>query len=608
MKTRSPRARKHRSRSVTFSLPSAVAGQQEEAAVAGQQEDASVAALRTSLGVLATGIGGCTPESTESDDDTSGPGSVVGDTESDPEGGHDAAVAGSRRAPRQALQGEVPPPTREHAARNANPAVGNIGLYYGNWGHRAIVRGNAARQDHLMREDTQILCSPAQLLALCEATKEVEERLRCPNAALVAGSTESDGSEPQSRVFQRHSHEYFVQRPDEKSSVLVAARTDTCSYLRLEECDINEDHPYTEKGKKKMARSRIMVCTAGFKQNVGHLGKDITVCVVHGHNKTMKMEWPRVFEDFWDRLVRMLIRWGVVFLAGDFNMALHLVVPKLRSRGLIVDCCAWYPWRHATEQLHGQYLGIESCAIFYIGGTVEVKLEWSLDDLPFLTRSGPVKGENNTDDNSDKELDVYRGSNHPGQPWSAYRTVKHKETDDMKNLEKNLRMLLQPSTAVAELAAVPRPDLYCPYLRLRQKKMDRGAWLGRDGELHNGAHYPLCVFTNNARARSKEGEERRASARSSAKASRDMKSKGKGKGKSESPQSWKGKGKGKGKGESKSPQSRSGKRESKSPQSRWEKKVESDPPAQAGAPAQSNSEAVTTTSQPTTSRIWRTCV
>ena len=63
-----------------------------------------------------------------------------------------------------------------------------------------------------------------------------------------------------------------------------------------------------------------------------------------------------------------------------------------------------------------------------------------------------------------------------------------------------------------------------------------------------------------------------------------MKRKGKGKGKSKSPQSWKGKGKGKGKGESKSPQSRS------------ERNVESDPPAQAGAPDQSNSGAVSSTS------------
>ena len=128
-----------------------------------------------------------------------------------------------------------------------------------------------------------------------------------------------------------------------------------------------------------------MACTAGFKQNVGHLGKEITVCVVHGHYKTMKLEWPSVNEDFWVRLAYMLIQYGVRFLAGDFNMALHLVVPKLRSRRLTVDCCAWYPWRHATEQLHGQHLGIESCAIFYIGGLAKVTLEWSLDDLAFLT-------------------------------------------------------------------------------------------------------------------------------------------------------------------------------------------------------------------------------
>ena len=102
MKTRSPRARKHRSRSVTFS-PSALKGQHEEAAVAGQQEEAAVAAHQEEA-ALAGRIAGCKLKSTESDDDTSGPGSVVGDTESEPEGGHDAAVADSRRAPPQPLQ------------------------------------------------------------------------------------------------------------------------------------------------------------------------------------------------------------------------------------------------------------------------------------------------------------------------------------------------------------------------------------------------------------------------------------------------------------------------------------------------------------------------
>ncbi len=37
----------------------------------------------------------------------------------------------------------------------------------------------------------------------------------------------------------------------------------------------------------------------------------------------------------------------------------------------------------------------------------------------------------------------------------------------------------------------------------QQKQMDKSEW-HVNNEIHNGAHFPLCVFTNNARARSKE--------------------------------------------------------------------------------------------------------
>ena len=63
-----------------------------------------------------------------------------------------------------------------------------------------------------------------------------------------------------------------------------------------------------------------------------------------------------------------------------------------------------------------------------------------------------------------------------------------------------------PSTTQAELKQIPRREssFYTPYLRTRQKAMDKDEWLVENGIIHNGAHFPVCVFTNNARARSKE--------------------------------------------------------------------------------------------------------
>ena len=143
--------------------------------------------------------------------------------------------------------------------------------------------------------------------------------------------------------------------------------------------------------------------------------------------------------------------------------------------------------------------------IFYIGGTVEVTPTWGLSDVPFLTAvAGNEKG------GEEKALDVYSGSNVPGQPWSCYRSVARKESDTIKSLEARLNELLTPSTAVADLQALyeARQRKYCPYLRLNQKPMDRSEWLV-EGEMHNGAHEPLCVFTKNAGHRSLAAEVRR---------------------------------------------------------------------------------------------------
>ena len=85
-----------------------------------------------------------------------------------------------------------------------------------------------------------------------------------------------------------------------------------------------------------MACSRMLFCAVGFKQNIGHCGKDIVVCGVHGHYRTMKFEWPAALRQFWDQLARKLCDHDVKFLAGDFSMALTQVAPQLSSRGLMV--------------------------------------------------------------------------------------------------------------------------------------------------------------------------------------------------------------------------------------------------------------------------------
>ena len=424
--------------------------------------------------------------------------SIAGDTAVDSEtdgGADDTAVADSRRqqrlAPKTPVQGS---PTHGHSSKhNSEPEVGNFGLFFGNWGLRGTVGGNDAAKLRRDTQDRQILKSPGQVVVVVEASRELEELLRLP---AVAAEDSAQGG-----LQGRSTHEHFVVRGDEQSAVLIAARTDNTTSLECLMHEVHDDHEYREKGKLKIARSRMLVGKVGFKQNIGHLGTNIVVCGVHGHYRTMKMEWPQAWNAFWDRLAEYVRTFSIQFLAGDFNMSFTEVPKQLRNRGILCDCVAWYPWqqagdtRAAVAAASEQRLGFDSCGIFCIGGSVQVSTPWSLQHIDILAA---VAGDH-------PDLDVYEGTNVPGQPWACYRSRTFNERPTDKDLKARLRDLLTPSTTTEELENIPRREgkHYCPYLRLKQKPMNKNEWLV-GGIMHNGAHFPLCVFTNNSSARSEE--------------------------------------------------------------------------------------------------------
>ena len=81
-------------------------------------------------------------------------------------------------------------------------------------------------------------------------------------------------------------------------------------------------------------------------------------------------------DESWDELYRRLVKHEVNLLAGDFNMSLTQVVPRLTARGLNIDTCSWYPWLHEEKHAQEICLGMDSLAIFYIRGDVRCELQW----------------------------------------------------------------------------------------------------------------------------------------------------------------------------------------------------------------------------------------
>jgi hypothetical protein len=131
----------------------------------------------------------------------------------------------------------------------------------------------------------------------------------------------------------------------------------------------------------------------------------------------------------------------------------------------------------------------------------------------------------------DNSLDRYSGNNVPGQLWDKYKIGQKSENGSI-GLREKLESLLAPSTTKDRLEAlrrnaeeeddkwsctfagfVTKKHKSSAYLRLKQKPTRQEEWLvdPQTGKVHNGAHFPLLMFTNNPSARSKAADERRKS-------------------------------------------------------------------------------------------------
>jgi hypothetical protein len=102
--------------------------------------------------------------------------SIAGDTASDTDvDAGDSAVAAARRQQRRApvapVHGVAPPREHRSGKHNKEPEVGNIGLFFGNWGLRGTLGGSDAQALRIHTQDRQILKSPGQVVIIAEASE-----------------------------------------------------------------------------------------------------------------------------------------------------------------------------------------------------------------------------------------------------------------------------------------------------------------------------------------------------------------------------------------------------------------------------------------------------
>jgi hypothetical protein len=115
-------------------------------------------------------------------------------------------------------------------------------------------------------------------------------------------------------------------------------------------CERREEGKYRSRsggGNKAIAYSRCIIVKVRMSHQVGFMGSEHNMLVMHLHNRLANNKWPTRLIEFLDWLHTKTQEYDVKVFMGDFNMALFRVIPELRSRGVTIDLAAWYPWKSA---------------------------------------------------------------------------------------------------------------------------------------------------------------------------------------------------------------------------------------------------------------------
>ena len=398
---------------------------------------------------------------------------------------------------------QSPVAEKKWAARNAAAHVGNIGWLFGNWGKRP---SDVKMRDHL---DHVLKKQPAMIIGLAECEKVSEDVLRSPPAvvtasppAAVAAPAAADAEEE--HFGNRQSFEYITLRGNEDSSILIGLRKQVGNTLDLLNWERRFEGTYSVRRggthRKVNAYSRSMVVEVTTDQSIGFLGTEHRIMLVHMHNILANGRLGvRKLEAFWAWLYLKCSHFKVQVLMGDFNMCLFRVIPELRSRGVVIDLAAWYPWK----SLDGTPMS-DSCGIFFIDTPGVYKLNKSLEHLHHDDRDGilhpalPLRsGQSPGPAVAGRDGDYDRIETNGG-PGMSLKTYLPKAEQD---LQAKLIASLTPSKESAAVAGEANPGRAARCIKLKEKRLKAQIWRC-EGQHQKGSHFPICVFTDNVGRRS----------------------------------------------------------------------------------------------------------
>ena len=373
--------------------------------------------------------------------------------------------------------------------------VGNLGVFLANW-------GRTATDESMQRTlDAMIKRSPCQILIMNEVDARTMDMLTASPRSLAQQPEESHENAAVAAFFARPDYEWSVAKTKRERGTeiqrevgtIVAVKTTNAEEppLKILHNEVVYDGSFRKGNKNVEAYTHLIIVEPNLRNNTGHLGKTPVTMGVHFHYATAGYQkgLREKHRDFWNKLARLIERHGVVILAGDWNKSIMKVVPELRSRGVLIETAAWYPWCGGVRDAPHA----DSLAIFIVNIVAETKL---VVDISMIGDAEPYAGFAQT-------LSSWPVTNGPGMLVDSYLPPTQPAGEKVKGFlerqfqtrEEFARKLKESGSTVVD----PAKPHCC--LITKEKRLMADLW-SLNGQFYNGSHFPLCIFTANTGRRS----------------------------------------------------------------------------------------------------------
>ena len=391
--------------------------------------------------------------------------------------------------------------------------VGNLGVFLANW-------GRTATDDSMQKTlDAMIKRSPCQILIMNEVDARTVDMLTASPRSLAQQPEESYENAAVAAFFKRPEYRWSVAKTKRERGTeiqrevgtIVAVKTNNAEEPPLEilHNEVHYDGTFRKGGKNIEAYTHLIIVEPNLRNNTGHLGKKPVTMGVHFHYATAGYQQGlrEKHRDFWTKLARLIERHRVVILAGDWNKSMMKVVPELRSRGILIETAAWYPWCGGIRDTPHA----DSLAIFIVNVVVETKL---VVDISMIGDAEPYAGFAQT-------LSSWPVTNGPGMLVDSYLPPTKPAGEKVKDfLEHQFQTREEFEWRIRNSGStVVDPEKPHCCLITKEKRLMADLW-SLNGQFYNGSHFPLCIFTANTGRRSepafrkrKENDRRKRSGR-----------------------------------------------------------------------------------------------